>query len=206
MGMLSLDSVNQLSQIRFQSLPPIDSSWTLFLDRDGTINKRLEGDYVRKPDQFEWLPGVLEALAGLSQLFGRIIVVTNQQGIGKGLMTESDLAEVHGYMLTHVEHAGGRIDAIYHCPALAESGDPCRKPATGMAMQAKKDFPEIDFERSVMVGDGQTDMEFGAKLGMYTLHIQDHSYPEIDGVLANLQVSGLLEFWHLCQPILKQSK
>ena len=203
--MLYLRSVSNTSNAN-SSLPPISSSWTLFLDRDGTINKRLDGDYVRNPGQFDFLPGTLEAMAGFPKLFGRILIVTNQQGIGKGLMTEADLAKVNGYMLGKVEEAGGRIDGIYHCPALAESGDDCRKPATGMALEAKRDFPEIDFERSVMVGDGTADMEFGKKLGMFTVHINDWSNPEIDQSIIDLEVSGLLDFWHSCRALLTQSK
>lgn len=144
----------------------IDKSWTLFLDRDGVINKRLPGDYVKEPAEFEFLPGVLESIAAFSKLFGRIIIVTNQQGIGKGLMTENDLQKVHQHMLSEIEAAGGHIDAVYHCPGLAEDDPPCRKSNPGMALQAKEDFPEIDFGKSVMIGDSESDMEFGRRLGM----------------------------------------
>lgn len=144
----------------------IDSTWTLFLDRDGVINRRLPGDYVKRLDEFVFLDGVLPALAVFHRRFGRIIVVTNQQGIGKGLMTEAQVAAVHRYMLRAIRDSGGRIDAVYHCPALESAGDPCRKPRTGMALQAKADFPAIDFSRSLMVGDSLSDMEFGSALGM----------------------------------------
>lgn len=143
---------------------PVNSTWTLFLDRDGVLNHRLPGAYVRKWEEFRFLEGVPEALALLDDHFGRIIVVTNQQGIGKGLMSEQDMEEIHRLMLEKIESAGGRIDAIYHCPELAEEEPPCRKPNTGMAQQAKRDFPEIAFHRSVMVGDSLSDMEFGAHL------------------------------------------
>jgi len=146
-------------------------SWTLFLDRDGVLNRRLPGAYVRSWEEFEWLPRVLDALALLSHSFGRIVVVTNQQGIGKGLMGEEELAEVHRRMLAAVEAAGGRIDGIYYCPDLASSPNNCRKPAPAMAIQAKQDFPEIDFRKSVIVGDSISDMQFGQQLGMYKVLI-----------------------------------
>jgi D-glycero-D-manno-heptose 1,7-bisphosphate phosphatase len=147
------------------------SGWTLFLDRDGVINRRLPGDYVKTWPQFEFLPGVLTAIAGFSTLFKRIIVVTNQQGIGKGLMNEVQLAGIHGRLKETVEAAGGRIDAVYFCPHLAADNCTCRKPNPGMALQAQADFPEIDFSRSVMAGDTASDIQFGLNLGMITVCI-----------------------------------
>ncbi len=124
---------------------PVDKSWTLFLDRDGVINKRIENDYVKKPDEFHLLPGAVEAIAKLSSHFGRVIVVTNQQGIGKGLYTHDDLAAVHEKLTEAVDHAGGRIDAIYYAPQLAAEKSHMRKPGIGMALLAKEKFPEINF-------------------------------------------------------------
>ena len=79
------------------TLPKIDKSWTLFLDRDGVINKKLENDYVKTIDEFEFLPQVLEAIKQFSSHFQKIVIVTNQQGISKKLMTENDLEKVHQY-------------------------------------------------------------------------------------------------------------
>jgi histidinol-phosphate phosphatase family protein len=146
--------------------------WTLFLDRDGVINKKLEDDYVKKINEFEFLPNVISSLKHLSAYFGKICVVTNQQGIGKNLYTEKDLEKVHKYMLEKIENAGARIDAVYYCPYLKESNPICRKPKPGMAYQAKADFPEIEFSKSVMVGDQFSDMEFGKNLGMTTVWIK----------------------------------
>src|SRR5512140_305773 len=96
----------------------IDSGWTLFLDRDGVINTRILGGYVQKWEQFEFLPGFLEAIKILSLAFSRIIVVSNQQGIGKGLMTEEELGILHRNMVAVIEKHGGRIDRIFHSPDL----------------------------------------------------------------------------------------
>jgi len=145
---------------------------TLFLDRDGVINDRLPGAYVRSWEEFAFLPGVLSAIALLRQYYDRIVIVTNQQGIGKKLMTEDDLHRVHQAMLAAIEKAGGRIDAVYFCPDLRSKPQNCRKPAPAMALQAQNDAPEIDFTRSTMVGDSASDMAFGRQLGMATVLIE----------------------------------
>ena len=151
-----------------------DRTWTLFLDRDGVINQRLMNDYIKTIEGFVFLDGVLEAMPIFNQIFGQIVVVTNQQGIEKGLMTQKDLYNIHARMLNSIRDKGGRIDAIYHCPELANTNAECRKPNTGMALEAKTDFPEIDFEKSVMIGDSISDMEFGRKLGMTCVFVGEH--------------------------------
>ena len=153
----------------------IDSRWTLFLDRDGIINRLREDDYVKCWEEFEFLPGVLESLPILNRIFGRLIIVTNQQGIGKGTMTQGAMEEVHQRMMEAIREKGGEIHGIYYCPALESDHHPCRKPDTGMADQAQKDFPQIEFIRSVMAGDSVTDMEFGRRLGMVNVLIADES-------------------------------
>lgn len=155
-------------------LNSIDEQWTLFLDRDGVINKKLENDYVKSVGEFQFLPRVLEALRLLSDRFGTIVVVTNQQGIGKGLMAEADLVTIHQFMMVEVFNSGGRIDHVFYCPELAEKNPPCRKPNTGMAFEARNVFPQIDFNRSLMVGDSDSDMEFAERLGMHAVKIADH--------------------------------
>lgn len=152
-------------------LNQIDKSWTLFLDRDGVINHRPIGDYVKNWDEFEFLPGVLEAIKKLSGVFGKIIVVTNQQGIGKGLMTVEGLADIHQKMISEIEKYGGKVDAVYFCPNLKGEDENCRKPGTAMAQLAKKDFPEIILEKSIIAGDMESDMLFGRNAGMKTVFI-----------------------------------
>ncbi len=149
----------------------INKSWSLFLDGDGVINKRLENDYVKTLDDFEFIEGVPEALKTLSELFGKIIVVTNQQGIGKGLYSENDVNMIHHYMVDEIEKHEGRIDKVYFSPHLAADNHPWRKPGIGMALQAKEDFLGIDFTKSVIVGDSLTDMQFGRSAGMKTVYI-----------------------------------
>lgn len=149
---------------------------TLFIDRDGVINKHLPGDYVKNWEEFEFLPGVLEAFVQLAKAFSRIIVVTNQRGVGRGLMTEVDLQDIHQRMVSEIVHAGGRLDRIYCC-IDTNKDSPNRKPNSGMALQAQKDFPEIIFKESIMVGDSKSDMEFGERLGMKTILIKPTVHP-----------------------------
>jgi len=151
----------------------IDTTWTLFLDRDGVINRRLPGDYVKTPDEFEILPGVCEAMKIFSELFGKIIVVSNQQGIGKGLLSADDLDKVNGKMNELINAAGGRLDAVFYAPMLASEKHIMRKPRIGMGLAARKRFPEIRFRKSIMAGDSLSDMQFGRCLGMTTVLIAE---------------------------------
>jgi histidinol-phosphate phosphatase family protein len=170
---------------------PLTPAWTLFLDRDGVINKKIDDDYVRSTEQFEWLPGVQEAMKKLATLFGKVIIVSNQQGVGKGLMTTNDVESIHQHISETIASVGGRIDRIYYAPQLKAENSTFRKPNTGMAHEAKKDFPEIDFSKSIMVGDSISDMEFGKGVGMKTVYIlngkQLPDAPDlIDGYCENL--------------------
>ena len=138
---------------------------TLFLDRDGVINRWLPGDYVRSWDQFAFLPGILESLRKWASHFKRIIIVSNQRGVGKGKMTQEELEAVHARMRAEIAAAGGRIDAIYTCSEL-DKDHPLRKPQTGMFDQARRDFPDIIPARSLMLGDSEYDRAFAANCGM----------------------------------------
>jgi D-glycero-D-manno-heptose 1,7-bisphosphate phosphatase len=176
------------------NLDIIDAGWTLFLDRDGVINHEKEQSYIFHYGEFVFYDGVLEALRILVRKFGRIVVVTNQRGVGKGLMTREDLEDIHVNMLKEVEKAGGRIDRVYYCDSLSDA-HPSRKPNPGMAWLAKEDYPEIDLKRSVMVGNNITDMDFGRNAGMLTVFLRTTSpafvlpHPSID-----LAFSSLYEF------------
>ncbi len=152
----------------------INDDWTLFLDRDGVINVRIIDGYVTKTEEFEFLPNVIEAFKIFKNKFKRIIVVTNQQGVGKGVMTIEDVISVHNYMTQKIENQGGKIDKIYFCPQLKSVKDNYRKPSPQMAFFAKDDFPEIDFSKSIMVGDMNSDIEFGKNAGMKTVFIGDN--------------------------------
>ena len=153
----------------------MDNFDTLFLDRDGVINKKLEARYVRNFSEFEFINGALEALSELTNIFKRIIIVTNQQGISKGIMSEEDLFGLHSEMLDKISESTGRIDKIYYCPHLADSNCDCRKPRTGMIEQAIIDFPEIIIEKSYLIGDSDSDIEAGEAMNLKTFKV-DRTY------------------------------
>ena len=139
--------------------------WTLLLDRDGVINRQIKGDYVRDWAHFAFLPGILRALRGWSQRFDRILVVTNQRGVGRGLMSRDDLDGIHRRMAEAVSAAGGRIDGIYVSTAVEEDA-PDRKPQPGLFEAARRDFPALDPARCVMVGDTPSDAAFARNCGI----------------------------------------
>jgi len=149
---------------------------TLFLDRDGVINRKIEGGYVTNIENFEFLPNVLEALAVLSKKFDHIFIVTNQQGIGKGVFSMQELQEIHTYMLNKITENNGRIDHIYVAPNLESENHDNRKPNIGMAQQAQRDYPDIDFSRAVMVGDSLSDMQFGKNAEMTTVFLTNKNH------------------------------
>lgn len=151
-----------------------DMTWSLFLDRDGVINRRIPYGYVTDWSEFEFLDGVLDALAKLCARFDKIFIVTNQAGIEKELMSHEMLHTIHQKMMEYITYHGGRVDEIYYCPYKADLDPLCRKPNPGMALEAKKDFPEIDFKKSLMVGDSDSDMAFGNRLGMKTILVGDN--------------------------------
>lgn len=153
-----------------QPLPEINKNWTLFLDRDGVINREKENDYVHTWEQFRFYEDVPESLSLLSQIFGRLIVVTNQRGVGKGLTRLEDLHTIHANMEEAVKQAGGNIDAVFYCSDM-EDDSPYRKPNPGMGHAACSQFPDIDPARSVMIGNTMSDMEFGRNLGSYTVFL-----------------------------------
>ena len=166
-------------------LHQIDARWTLFLDRDGVINHEKEGSYVLHYGEFAFYDQVKEALRICASAFGRIVIVTNQRGIGKGMMTAEDLQVIHEKMIAEIVLAGGRIDRVYYADSL-DNDHPLRKPNPGMAFAAQADFPGIDFSHALMVGNNISDMEFGKNAGMYTVFLtttrpdQPLPHPDID--------------------------
>lgn len=155
----------------------------MFVDRDGVINRRLPGDYVRAWDQFHFLPGARAGLRLLREAGYLLVVITNQRGIGRGLMSEADLAEVHRRMQAELVRAGAGADAIYHCPHDLDAGCDCRKPRPGMIERALGSFP-IDAARSWVVGDSLSDLEAGRAVGIRGLLVVPRGGPHPPGVQA----------------------
>jgi D-glycero-alpha-D-manno-heptose 1-phosphate guanylyltransferase len=182
-------------------LKKIDKSWTLFLDRDGVINHEKKEDYILNWDEFRFYNGVKETFHLLAKKFGRIIIVSNQRGVGKGLMTEADLRDIHFNMQKEIEAAGGRIDHIYYCTST-DNKHPDRKPNPGMVFHAKSFFLEIDLKKAIVVGNKLSDMLFGRNAGIYTVFAATTNpevpfpHPDID-----LRFDSLPAFAKTCEKV-----
>ncbi len=175
-------------------LTAINKSWTIFLDRDGVINEDKIGSYIFNTGEFRFMHGAPELFKKLQEKFGHIIIVTNQRGIGRGLMTEEDLTAIHSHMKNEIMAAGGKVDGIYFATST-QNNDVLRKPNPGMAHAAKEKFPAIDLSKSIMVGNKLSDMQFGKNAGMFTVFVATTNpevpfpHPDID-----LRFDGLHEF------------
>ncbi|MGJ7033004.1 HAD-IIIA family hydrolase [Niabella hirudinis] len=173
------------------TLTKIDKSWTLFLDRDGVINEEKDGSYIFHTGEFVFYPGVPEAIGKFTRYFKHVVIVTNQRGIGKGLMDEKALHAIHQLLSDEVKKNNGHIPAIYYATAV-NSTDFFRKPNPGMALEAVKDFPDIDLSRSIMVGNNSSDMKFGRSAGMHTVFLTTTNEPmPLPDFDIDLQLPGL---------------
>ncbi|MDR0823591.1 MAG: HAD-IIIA family hydrolase [Prevotella sp.] len=163
----------------------------LFLDRDGVINIERPDDYVKNISEFIFIEGSVQAIAKLSNRFKYIFIVTNQRGVGKNILTLHSLQQIHDHMLSEIEKAGGKITRIYCCTDL-NSTSINRKPNIGMAFQAQRDFPDVNFAKSILVGNSKSDIDFGNKLGMFSVLVgdkysaEDKIYRNIDAYCENL--------------------
>jgi D-glycero-D-manno-heptose 1,7-bisphosphate phosphatase len=136
----------------------------VFLDRDGVINAKIEGDYVRHWSQFEFLPAIADWIRIFNALDFLVIVVTNQRGIALGKMTEADVETIHELMKHELSSRGARIDDIYTCPHGEECCD-CRKPKPGMIYKARQKW-DIDLSGSLLIGDSDSDADLAAACGL----------------------------------------
>lgn len=174
--------------------PEFDKSWTLFLDRDGVINVEQPGSYITNWEEFVFYEGAEQAVKELGEVFGTLVIVTNQRGVGRGLMTPSDLRDISNNMCAAIQLVGGRISKVYACTSVQDD-DHNRKPNSGMALQAKEDHPHVDFHKSVVVGNNLSDMEFGKRLGMYSVFLATTQKPlALPHDLVNEQYTSLSEW------------
>lgn len=149
-----------------QSAPNVKA---IFLDRDGTINADKEG-YTYKIEDFEFLPGVIEALQAMAKTDYKLIVVTNQSGIGRGYYTEDDLQKLNQWLVAELAKKGVELTAIYHCPHLPDVGCDCRKPGVGMLLKAVEEHG-INLSKSWLIGDSDSDIAAGREANLKTLKI-----------------------------------
>jgi D-glycero-D-manno-heptose 1,7-bisphosphate phosphatase len=128
---------------------------TIFLDRDGVINK--EVNYLHKIDDFEFIGGIFDACLHFQSLSYKIIIITNQSGISRGYYTESDYQKITQWMLNQFKYKNINILDIFHCPHGPDSNCDCRKPKPGMFLKAKAKH-NTDMEKSWMIGDKERDI------------------------------------------------
>lgn len=150
-----------------------------FLDRDGVINA--DTGYVHRWDDFQFLPGVEEAISRLARADYQVVVVTNQSGIGRGLYSAADYEKLTQNMLRHLNAAGAPVLAVYHCPhAPGSSADggacDCRKPLPGMLLRAAREH-RLDLAQSLLVGDKESDVQAGWAAGVGATILVRGNYP-----------------------------
>jgi D-glycero-D-manno-heptose 1,7-bisphosphate phosphatase len=161
----------------FQTAPARGRRPAILLDRDGVINERIEGGYVTNWAEFRFLDGIVPVLRTLSQLHLPMIVVSNQAGVGKGLMGQRSLRQITTRFVELLARHGARIDAVYYCPHTDEQACSCRKPKPGLLLRAARDW-QIDLSRSVLVGDSQSDIDAATAAGCRGV-LLDHGGEEL---------------------------
>lgn len=147
---------------------------TVVLDRDGTVV--VDRDYLDDPDELEFLPGAAEALRVLHQRGYRLIVISNQSGVGRGLFSLERLQEINARLQQMVRAAGAELAGIYCCPHRPEEGCACRKPGTALLLQAARELA-FDPKASIVIGDKASDVELGRRVGAITLWIRSDAEP-----------------------------
>ena len=144
----------------------------VFLDRDGTLN--VDKGYVHHIEDWEWIPGAIDAITMLKKAGFLVIVITNQAGIARGYYDEADMTHLHAIINMELQKHGATIDGFYHCPHHPEFGEvrececECRKPMPGMIDKASQDF-DIDLGRSWLVGDKASDIQAGLAAGVKSI-------------------------------------
>ncbi|MDC1068955.1 HAD-IIIA family hydrolase [Candidatus Kapabacteria bacterium] len=151
----------------------------IFFDRDGIVNRRIVGDYVKNINEFEFIPEFFQIIKTISPEYSKIII-TNQQGVGKKLMTLQDLHSVHNYMqINLLRKTYTSFDDILFCADLKESNSPRRKPNPGMLLEAIEKW-EIDISNSYMIGDSKSDILAGERAGVKTIFISEEKFTNDD--------------------------
>lgn len=144
----------------------------VFLDRDGVINRKApEGKYISEWSDFEILPGVEDAIAKLNGGEFRVLVMSNQRGVARGLYTAKDVEELHRRLQQHLHAYSAHLDGFYYCPHDEDQCD-CRKPSPGLLERAARDFPDITPSTSVLIGDSLSDIEAAKKFGCRSVFIE----------------------------------
>lgn len=178
------DQTDQTDRIDKTDQTNVLSGFTIFLDRDGTLNS--DPGYIRSSDQFELFPGVAQALSRLKQAGARLIVVTNQSGVARGFFSVGDLEGIHAKLKRLLGEAGAPLDAIYVCPHHPDEGCNCRKPNRGLIDRAVNE-QRIDLMRSYLIGDHARDIELAKRVGSRSILVTTGAVPpeQVEGLKAS---------------------
>jgi len=180
----------------------------ILLDRDGVINKKAsKGDYIKSEEAFEWLPGAKEAIKVFKERGHLVLVISNQRGIARGLMTQEDVGEIHDSIQQDLGKIGARIDRFYYCPHDDKDNCSCRKPKTGLIEKALEEF-HFEPKESFLVGDAETDIEMGKKMGLKTILVLSGQTKTKDEALywnsrPDLILPDLSAVASVCPPLVK---
>ena len=162
----------------------------VFLDRDGTIAK--DAHYCCHPEDFVLFAQAAEVIKLLNKRGFKVIIITNQSGIGQGYLSEETLGEIHKKMAEELAREGASVDGIYYCPHHPDDNCNCRKPKPSLILQAARDF-DVDMEHSFMVGDRQKDIDLGKAVGCRTILVGALPLVNNAGALPDALVSDLAE-------------
>ncbi|MDB6102017.1 MAG: histidinol-phosphate phosphatase family protein [Gammaproteobacteria bacterium] len=166
----------------------------VILDRDGTIV--IDRGYLDDPAGLAFLPGAAEGLRYLHERGFRLVVITNQSGIGRGRLSAERLHEIHERFIDMVRSAGAYIEAIYYCPHSPETGCACRKPGSALLLQAAAELG-FDSRQAIVIGDKQSDIELGRRVSATTIFIRGDSTGDSLSANADFVVDDLLQAAHI---------
>jgi D-glycero-D-manno-heptose 1,7-bisphosphate phosphatase len=159
-----MSNTGNLAKVRAQTKKIV------FIDRDGVINVDPIGDYVKRWEDFRFIPGALDALKRFNSAGFNIVIVSNQAGVGDGVYSERDLNSITKNMVSELKKHGIEINGIYYCLHGKEAGCDCRKPKTGLFRQAARDV-EFNPSETYFIGDKASDVEAGKNFGLRTLFV-----------------------------------
>lgn len=186
------------------------STPAIFLDRDGTLN--IEKEYLHRIEDWEWIPGAVEAIRLINGMGYLAIVVTNQAGVARGYYTDADVLSLHSKVDNMLRLAGAKIDAYYYCPHHPEHGDHrschCRKPEPGMLLAAQRDW-NLDLKKSYMIGDKAIDVEAGLRARVSPILVLTgygkEEQKKVDLKAVNLQADVLSAVHHIQHQLARRS-
>lgn len=161
-GPAPMNQTNQTNEINQKNQTHVLRDVTIFLDRDGTTNR--DTGYIKSPEELQIFPGAVEAVARLKQAGARVVVVTNQSGVGRGLFSIEMLGAIHARLRAVFEAGGAPFDGLYYCPHHPDDGCACRKPGTVMIERAVADLG-LDLSRAYVVGDQRRDIDLARRIG-----------------------------------------